>query len=272
MGPLGLDRRLGDHPRRHHRDGEPGRDRRPSTPSAVRGRRTPNTSGWCWRSAWSGSCHDSSAGSGSSCRHGRRSSSSGWSHRAGPSSRRSRSSRSTRRRGGSVLPSLDWLNPFVIPDSSALAGRHVLAVFIYWGWDTTVTVNEESEDATEGPGKAAIVATLILLVIYLIVSIAAQAVHGHDPDGAANQRRPRGARDRRARPPARQAPDHRGPHLGGRVDPDDDPADGPDARCRWRAKKALPRSGRGSTHVPDARASDDLDGHPLDRLVRRLRS
>ena len=35
----------------------------------------------------------------------------------------------------------------------------MLAIFIYWGWDSTVTVNEESKDATEGPGKAAVVAT-----------------------------------------------------------------------------------------------------------------
>jgi amino acid transporter len=79
---------------------------------------------------------------------------------------------------GSVLPSVDWVNPFMIPDSSALAGGLLVAIFIYWGWDSTVTVNEESEDATEGPGKAALVATLILLAVYLVVSVAAQAFYG----------------------------------------------------------------------------------------------
>ena len=44
----------------------------------------------------------------------------------------------------------------------AAAYYYLLAIFIYWGWDATVTVNEESKDATEGPGKAAIVSTLIL--------------------------------------------------------------------------------------------------------------
>ena len=78
----------------------------------------------------------------------------------------------------SVQPSLDWINPFAIPDMSALAAGLLLAIFIYWGWDSTVSVNEESANAKEGPGKAAIVATLILLAIYLLVSIAAQAVHG----------------------------------------------------------------------------------------------
>ena len=28
----------------------------------------------------------------------------------------------------------------------------LLAIFIYWGWDTAVAVNEESEDAREAPG------------------------------------------------------------------------------------------------------------------------
>jgi amino acid transporter len=51
-------------------------------------------------------------------------------------------------------------------------------VFIYWGWDSTVTVNEESKDATEGPGKAALLATVILLLIYIIVAYAAQAYGG----------------------------------------------------------------------------------------------
>jgi amino acid transporter len=51
-------------------------------------------------------------------------------------------------------------------------------VFIYWGWDSTVTVNEESRDSTEGPGKAALLATVILLAIYVVVAYAAQAYGG----------------------------------------------------------------------------------------------
>ncbi|MFN8629679.1 MAG: APC family permease, partial [Chloroflexota bacterium] len=81
---------------------------------------------------------------------------------------------------GAVQPTLDWLNPLLIPDTSALAAGVLVALFIYWGWDSTVTVNEESKDATEGPGKAALVATLILVAIYVVVSIAAQAFHGAD--------------------------------------------------------------------------------------------
>ena len=54
----------------------------------------------------------------------------------------------------------------------------LLGIFIYWGWDSGVAVNEESEDSNEGPGRAAVVSTLLLVVIYLVVSAGAQAYHG----------------------------------------------------------------------------------------------
>jgi amino acid transporter len=41
-----------------------------------------------------------------------------------------------------------------------------------------VAVNEESEDSNDGPGRSAVVSTIILVLIYLIVSTAAQAYHG----------------------------------------------------------------------------------------------
>ena len=39
----------------------------------------------------------------------------------------------------------------------------LLGIFIYWGWDSGVAVNEETEGAAESPGKAAVLSTLILL-------------------------------------------------------------------------------------------------------------
>ena len=80
----------------------------------------------------------------------------------------------------SVDPSLSWLNPFAIPSTDALVAGVLVAVFIYWGWDSTVTVNEESNDPNHGPGLAAIVATLVLVGTYVIVSVAAQAYAGPD--------------------------------------------------------------------------------------------
>ena len=78
----------------------------------------------------------------------------------------------------SARPSLQWLNPFKIHPIGALSAGMLLAVFIYWGWDTAVTVNEEAKDARRTPGRAALWSTLVLLAVYVIVSFAAQAFHG----------------------------------------------------------------------------------------------
>jgi len=87
----------------------------------------------------------------------------------------------------SVDPSLSWLNPFNIPlgdmnpissGAGPLVAGVLIAVFIYWGWDSMVTVNEETEGSSTTPGKAAVLATIILVGIYVIVSVAAQAYAG----------------------------------------------------------------------------------------------
>jgi amino acid transporter len=76
-----------------------------------------------------------------------------------------------------VDPSLSWINPFALSPSEISAGM-LLAVFIYWGWDTTATVNEETEDPGEAPGRATVISTLILLGIYVVVAVAAQSYDG----------------------------------------------------------------------------------------------
>jgi amino acid transporter len=78
----------------------------------------------------------------------------------------------------SVRPSIQWLNPFKIHPIGALSAGMLLAVFIYWGWDTAVTVNEEARDSRRTPGRAALLSTLVLLLIYVVVSFAAQSFHG----------------------------------------------------------------------------------------------
>lgn len=77
-----------------------------------------------------------------------------------------------------IDPSLSWLNPFEIGSFDALVSGVLIAVFIYWGWDSTVTVNEETVDSTRAPGRAALLSTVILVLIYVIVSVAAQAWDG----------------------------------------------------------------------------------------------
>jgi amino acid transporter len=78
----------------------------------------------------------------------------------------------------SIQPTASWFNPFNISSLSALNGGILLAVFIYWGWDSGVSVNEETENSTTAPGRAAIVSTFVLVAIYLLVSTAAQAYGG----------------------------------------------------------------------------------------------
>jgi amino acid transporter len=77
----------------------------------------------------------------------------------------------------SVHPSAAWLNPFGVPFSAFAAGL-ILMVFIYWGWDTALSVNEETKDASKTPGRAAILSTVILLVTYAVVIFAAQSFAG----------------------------------------------------------------------------------------------
>jgi amino acid transporter len=78
---------------------------------------------------------------------------------------------------GSIKPSASWFDPTALKFSDLVVAI-LLAVFIYWGWDSGVSVNEESEDPAEGPGKAAVVSTLLLVLIYVLVSAAAQSFHG----------------------------------------------------------------------------------------------
>jgi amino acid transporter len=77
----------------------------------------------------------------------------------------------------SIEPHASWFNPFAVKFHDLVVAM-LLGIFIYWGWDSGVSVNEESEDPNEGPGRAAVVSTLLLLAIYMLVSAGAQSYHG----------------------------------------------------------------------------------------------
>jgi amino acid transporter len=79
--------------------------------------------------------------------------------------------------GGHLSPAWGWLNPFHLTFSNFILGLSLM-LFIYWGWDTAVSVNEETEDATVTPGRAAVLSTIILLIIYFLVIFATQAFAG----------------------------------------------------------------------------------------------
>jgi amino acid transporter len=78
----------------------------------------------------------------------------------------------------SVHPSLSWLNPLNVGGLQAFVGGLTLMLFIYWGWDTAVSVNEETKDKNKTPGQAAIISTVLLLVTYAIVIFSVLAFAG----------------------------------------------------------------------------------------------
>jgi amino acid transporter len=78
----------------------------------------------------------------------------------------------------SLTPSIDWLNPFTLDFGKVIAPALLTAIFIYWGWDTAVSINEETKDPAKTPGRAAIISTVLLLAIYTIVSFSAVAFAG----------------------------------------------------------------------------------------------
>jgi amino acid transporter len=80
---------------------------------------------------------------------------------------------------------LGWFNPFAVGTGPLLDGL-LLGVFLFWGWDSGVSVNEETEDPTSAPGKAALISTLVLIGIFLLVTVAAQAYAGTGYLGNAN--------------------------------------------------------------------------------------
>src|SRR6201986_3506927 len=78
---------------------------------------------------------------------------------------------------GSLPPSLSWVSPSHLPLSAFVSGI-ILMLFIYWGWDTALSVNEETADKSRTPGRAGIISTVLLLFPYAVVIIVVQSFSG----------------------------------------------------------------------------------------------
>jgi amino acid transporter len=74
--------------------------------------------------------------------------------------------------------SWDWFSPVGISFTKALFPALLTALFIYWGWDSAVSVNEETSNPKKTPGRAAVISTGLLLVTYILVTIAAVSFAG----------------------------------------------------------------------------------------------
>jgi amino acid transporter len=77
-----------------------------------------------------------------------------------------------------ATPQLAWFSPAGISGRGALPDGVLAALFIFWGWDTTATVAEETRDAGPTSGRAALLSTVALLIVFLLVVTAAQAFDG----------------------------------------------------------------------------------------------
>ncbi|HEY5152040.1 MAG TPA: APC family permease [Mycobacterium sp.] len=83
----------------------------------------------------------------------------------------------------SLMPSLHWFWPAGLDFGTVIAPALLTALFIYWGWDTAVACNEESDDPGRTPGRAAVISTFLLLATYALVSVSAIAFAGTGTDG-----------------------------------------------------------------------------------------
>jgi amino acid transporter len=78
--------------------------------------------------------------------------------------------------------SWSWFSPSGIALSAFIAGLSG-SIFAFWGWDTSLTVNEESVDSEKIPGRAALLCVLSILLTYLLVTIATQMYAGVGTEG-----------------------------------------------------------------------------------------
>ena len=76
-----------------------------------------------------------------------------------------------------------WFNPFAFTEWSGFIEAILLALFIYWGWDTCLALNEETKDPKRIPGRAALLTTVILLITYVGVTVAAMMYSGLGTEG-----------------------------------------------------------------------------------------
>ncbi len=66
---------------------------------------------------------------------------------------------------------LQWFNPFAVSSFSAFAAGLSLSIFIFWGWDVTLTMNEETKDPDRTPGRAATITVVTIVSLYVLLAV-----------------------------------------------------------------------------------------------------
>ncbi len=77
---------------------------------------------------------------------------------------------------GTVHLSWAWLNPTGIGGRGSLADAFLISAFVIAGWDGTMYVNEEVKHRRTNPGRAAMWAAGLLVVLYTLVQVGLQGV------------------------------------------------------------------------------------------------
>lgn len=93
----------------------------------------------------------------------------------------------TKARSGDFAGSIDfswsWLDPFAVDSFKAFTAGLSLSIFMFWGWDACLTVNEETAGSAKTPGRAALLAMVVLIGSYLLTAIGTQMVSGVGDEG-----------------------------------------------------------------------------------------
>ncbi len=73
--------------------------------------------------------------------------------------------------------------PVAAGDFSTIAAAVSLSIFLFWGWDTVITMNEEAKDPEKTRGRAAMLTIFAIVIIYLACTIAVISYAGVGTEG-----------------------------------------------------------------------------------------
>jgi amino acid transporter len=78
---------------------------------------------------------------------------------------------------------LSWFNPLGVVSASGLASGLAIAVFMFWGWEITLSLNEETVGARSTPGLAAWMTVVSTVVLFVLISLACISFAGISSTG-----------------------------------------------------------------------------------------
>jgi len=78
----------------------------------------------------------------------------------------------------SIPFSWEWFDVTKIETFGQIAAGISLSIFVYWGWDVCLTVNEETSNGKKTAGLAGTVTAVVVLGIYLLITIATMMFAG----------------------------------------------------------------------------------------------